>query len=175
MRGLIFFLLSVLLLAACGSRDRVPADIIPTHTMETIVWQLMQSDEYVNTLLVKDSAKKSSTERMLRYQQVFELNKTSMAEFKKSYRYYMAHPDITKVMFDSIIARAGRQRIELYKSKNDSAAKHPVDTAANRLKDSAIKHLNILAVRHLKDTTVKHPADSIVKVKPVKPRRRKKH
>lgn len=175
MRGLIFLLLPVLLLAACGSRDRVPADIIPTRTMETIVWQLMQSDEYVNTLLVKDSAKKSSTERMLRYQEIFELNKTSMAEFKKSYQFYMAHPDITKQMFDSIIARAGRQRIELYKSRNDSSAKRPVDTAANRLKDSAIKHLNILAARHLKDTAVQHPADTTVKPKRVKQKRRKKH
>lgn len=175
MRGLIFLLLAVLLFAACGSRDKVPVGIIPTRTMETIVWQLMQSDEYVNTLLAKDSAKKSSTERMLRYQEIFELNKTSMAEFKKSYQFYMAHPDITKLMFDSIIARASRQRIELYKSKTDSSAKHPVDTAVNRLKDSAIKHLNILAARHLKDTTVKHPVDTTVKAKPVKPRRRKKH
>ena len=175
MRGLIFLLLAVLLFAACGSRDKVPAGIIPTRTMETIVWQLMQSDEYVNTLLAKDSTKKSSTERILRYQAIFELNKTSMAEFKKSYQFYMAHPDITKLMFDSILARAGRQRIDLYKPGNASSVKHPVDTAANHLKDSAIKHLNILAARHLKDTAVKHPAGTTLKVKPVKPRRWKKH
>ena len=61
----------------------------------------------------------------------------------------MAHPDITKQMFDSIIARAGRQRIELYKSKDPI----PLQSTRwilliNRLKDSAaIKHLNILAVK----------------------------
>jgi len=119
MRLLILLLLMTVLFASCGS-STVPADIIPAEKMEKIIWQLMQSDEYVNTVLAKDSTKKSSTERMKRYQQVFDLNKTSMSEFKKSYQFYMAHPDITKIMFDSITAKAGRQRIELYKPKPDT-------------------------------------------------------
>ncbi|MEO5683846.1 MAG: DUF4296 domain-containing protein [Chitinophagaceae bacterium] len=124
MRRFSFLLLITALLASCGS-SKVPADIIPVHKMETILWQLMQSDEYVNTLLVKDSTKKSSTERMKIYQQVFDFNKTSMGEFKKSYHFYMTHPDITKVIFDSITARASRERIELYKPKPDSAKQAP--------------------------------------------------
>lgn len=163
MRPLLFLLLAAFLLASCGSRGRVPADIIPTAEMQTIIWQLMQTDEYVNTVLAKDTAKKSSTERMLRYQQVFELNKTTEVEFKKSYQFYMAHPDITKLMFDSLIAKAGRQRTELYKSKTDSTAKQPVDTAANRLKDSAIKHLNILGARHLRDSVIKRRGDTTLR------------
>ena len=124
MRGLILLLSLSFVAASCGNSNRMPEGILPSQKMETIVWQLMQSDEYVNTLLAKDSTKKSNTERMKRYSQVFELNKTSMAEFKKSYQFYMLHPDITKVVFDSIIARAGRQRSELYKPRADTAVKH---------------------------------------------------
>jgi Domain of unknown function (DUF4296) len=116
MRALFFVLLTASLVA-CTNSGKVPADIIPSHKMETILWQLMQSDEYVNTQLAKDSLKKGSTEKMKIYQQVFDLNGISMDEFKKSYSYYMSHPDITKVIFDSIAAKAGRQRSVIYNPK----------------------------------------------------------
>jgi hypothetical protein len=122
MRVFIFFLL-VCLFASCTNSSPVPAGIIPGRRMETIMWQLMQSDEYVNTVVAKDSTKKASVEKMKIYQQVFDLNSTSINEFKKSYRYYMAHPDITKVMFDSIAARATRERTDMYKSKPDTTVK----------------------------------------------------
>jgi hypothetical protein len=112
-----FFMLSAALLVACSNSSTVPGDIIPSQKMGIIIWQLMQSDEYVNKQLYKDSVKKTSTEKMKIYQQVFDLNGTSVNEFKKSYQFYMAHPDITRVMFDSISARAGRQRADMYKSK----------------------------------------------------------
>lgn len=160
---LLLLLPAAFFLVSCGGGGRIPAGIIPAAKMETILWQLIQTDEYVNTVLARDTVKKSSTERMLRYQQVFELNQTSEPEFKKSYQFYMAHPEITRVMFDSIIAKAGRQRAELYKSKTDTAAKKPADTAVNRLKDSALRHLNILGARHLRDSVVKSRGDSAIR------------
>ena len=119
MRLLILLLLLTALFASCGSSS-VPAGILPGDKMGTIIWQLMQSDEYANNLLAKDSTKKSGTVRMTLYREVFDLNKTSMAEFKKSYQFYMAHPDITKNIFDSITAKAARQRTEFFKPKTDS-------------------------------------------------------
>jgi Domain of unknown function (DUF4296) len=113
----LFFLLLAALLAACTNSNAVPADIIPGKKMETILWQLMLSEEYENKQLAKDSSKKSSTEKMKIYQQVFELNGTSVSEFKKSYQFYMAHPDISKIMFDSIAVRALRERTDMYKTK----------------------------------------------------------
>lgn len=117
---------------ACNSDDQVPADVIPTQKMQTIVWQLMQADEYVNMLLTKDTLKKSNVERIKRYQQIFSLNKVSEAAFRNSYRYYLDHPDIAKVMFDSIVAVAQRQRSDLYKPKTDTAVKHPTDSSILR-------------------------------------------
>jgi hypothetical protein len=134
MRLLPAFILAMVFIVSCDSKSMVPEGIIPVARMEVIVWQLMQVDEYVNTLLVKDTARKSSTERAIRYQQVFELNKTSKETFQQSYRYYMAHPEITKLMFDSVIVRAGRQRTELYKTRTDSGVKPVVDTSVKRLR-----------------------------------------
>ncbi len=107
----------ICLLAACTNSNTEPAGIIPRAQMETILWQLMLSDEYINTQLAKDSLKKAPVEKMKIYQEVFDLNKTSLGMFKTSYQYYMAHPDVAKEMFDSISVRAARIRADRYKPK----------------------------------------------------------
>jgi len=119
MRILVFVLL-VSVVAACANNDAVPTGIISKVKMETIVWQLIESDEYANILVNRDSLKKAGAEKMKIYQQVFDLNGVSMEEFKKSYLFYMDHPAISKVMFDSISARANRQHADVYNQKKDS-------------------------------------------------------
>lgn len=116
-------LLLVLFILGCSGPNAVPSGIIPDQKMETILWQLMQSDEYLNSFTSKDSLKKTSNARMKIYQQVFDLNKTSKAEFEKSYHYYLDHPDMIKIMFDSISIRAVRQRGDAYNKPKPKTAK----------------------------------------------------
>ena len=88
----------------------MPKGIIPPQQMQTIVWQLMQTDEFTATAFTSDTTKNLNTERIRRYRQVFQLNQTSKEAFAKSYDYYMAHPAIAKELFDSLNARAVRLR-----------------------------------------------------------------
>ena len=126
MRLVGFFLLAYLFVG-CSTGRTVPGDIIPIEKMETIIWQIAQSDEYANTLLNRDPTKKASTEKMKVYQQVCALNDVTISDFKKSYQFYLDHPDITKLMFDSISARSSRLRAQMYQSKPDSQAGiHPL-------------------------------------------------
>ena len=111
----------ICLFLSCGSKT--PAGIIPPPQMETILWQLMQTDEFTSDAFARDSTKNLTTERIKRYRQVFELNQTNKETFQKSYDYYMAHPDVAKEMFDSIGARSTRLREAL-----DSAATHVIPT-----------------------------------------------
>ena len=104
----LLFLLSSCFLLSCGDR-KVPSGIIPPEQMQTIVWQLMQTDEFTAATIATDTTKNLDTERIKRYRQVFQLNNTSKEDFEKSYNYYMAHPDISKTMFDSLSARANRR------------------------------------------------------------------
>jgi hypothetical protein len=160
MRLLVFVLL-VSLLAACANSDSIPGNVISKQKMETIIWQLVQSDEYVNIRSAKDTTKKISTEKMKIYQQVFDLNGVSLAEFKKSYLFYMEHPNISKEMFDSISVRANRQHMDIYNGKKDSLK--PMPTAISPLqagpgnlfkKDSVLKAR--LSVLRSKRDTIKH-------------------
>jgi hypothetical protein len=117
----ILFAVVLVLLASCKSSVTIPADIIPKKNMEIILWQLIQSDEYATGFITKDSSKNAINERIKLYQEVFALNKVSKENFKKSYQYYLGHPEIAKVMFDSIAARANRQKADAYKPKSKVA------------------------------------------------------
>jgi hypothetical protein len=161
---LLIFVLAVSVLAACTNSDSIPGNIIAKQKMETIIWQLIQSDEYINIRSAKDTAKKISTEKMKIYQQVLDLNAVSMAEFKKSYLFYMEHPDISKEMFDSISVRANRQHMDIYNGKKDSlkpvpAAISPLTAAPGNLlkKDSVLKS-RLSTLRSRRDTT-KHDSN----------------
>jgi Domain of unknown function (DUF4296) len=116
MKNIIFPVL-LISFVSCRSSVTIPGDIIPKKDMETILWQLIQSDEYATSVITKDSAKNNMTERVKLYQEVLALNKTSKEKFKKSYQFYLGHPDMAKVMFDSIAARANRQKAEAYRPK----------------------------------------------------------
>ena len=157
---MLFFVLVVLFMAACSNRDAVPGDIISRQKMETIIWQLVQSDEYINIRSAKDTTKKISAEKMKIYQQVFDLNGVSLPAFKKSYLFYMEHPDISKEMFDYISARASRQHIEIYNGKRDSLkpmpAASPLTTYPGKIfnKDSMVK--SRLFILRSKRDTIKH-------------------
>jgi hypothetical protein len=110
--------LIILIIAGCVNNTKIPPGIIEKPRMEKILWDMLQADRYVANFIMNkegDSAVKKLQATEL-YEQVFRLNKISRDEFLKSYKFYLGRPDITKVMFDSISARADRQRNEMYRA-----------------------------------------------------------
>jgi hypothetical protein len=110
--------LAVILFAfSCTNPGHVPRSVIPRDSMVNILWDILQADQFSTIYLMKDSGKidiKAETIKL--YQQVFQLHHVTKEEFDKSYRFYMAHPDISSVMFDTLAARANRKRYEIYKA-----------------------------------------------------------
>ncbi len=137
----IFFLMVPCFLFSCSGSDGVPSGIIAKPKMETILWQLMQVDEFTaSTFTPRDSTHNLTTERISRYRQVFRLNQVSKDEFEKSYKFYMGHPDITRVLFDSINAKANRLR-------DEASHPQPVTTPPNIIKpkpNSSIEHIKLV-------------------------------
>lgn len=114
--------LIILIIAGCTDNTKIPPGIIEKPRMEKILWDMMQADRFVASFIMTkegDSAAKKLQAAEL-YEQVFRLNKISRDEFLKSYKFYLGRPDITKVMFDSISARADRQRNEMYRASPKS-------------------------------------------------------
>jgi len=120
----LFCWLALPMLIGCSGNDSVPSSIIKKDSMETILWDIIQADQFSLQYLAKDSARinvKLETAKL--YQRVFDLHKVSHEDFQKSFKYYMNRPDISKLMLDSLSARASRLRIEAYKHGSTPLAK----------------------------------------------------
>jgi hypothetical protein len=101
--------------AGCSDKNSVPGDILSQDKMEQVIWDMAQADQYAALYLAKDSAhidRKAETMRL--YAEVFRLHQVTADEFRKSYRYYLGHPELNQLLFDSVISRGVRARTELY-------------------------------------------------------------
>lgn len=114
---------AVLLMALLGScANKAEKDILSPQKMTDVVWDLIRVDEFASGFLSKDSSLVLKTERQKMYKDVFRLHQVSQQRFSVSYKYYAAHPDLMKVIFDSLTTKGERERKKLYLPK-DSVAK----------------------------------------------------
>lgn len=115
MSRLFFLLFTIGLLAACNANDK-PQDLIPEPKMERVIWDMVQADEFIQNYVMKDSNKVNvNAERYKLYEKVLSVHSITKDQFRKSYEYYASHPGDTKMLFDSLSARANRRIQESYK------------------------------------------------------------
>jgi hypothetical protein len=117
----LFYPVLACLLFSCSDNNKTPSGILTRKKMETVLWQMIAADEYINDAVVRDSGWNKTSRRLELYEKVFSLNKISKSEFEKSYRFYLGHPDAGKLLFDSIAAQSGRRRQGIYQSKEKAA------------------------------------------------------
>lgn len=114
--GMVFGL--IVLAVACTNRTKIPSDVMKQDKMEAVMWDMIQADRFSAQFLERDSAarKDIKTENLKLYERVFQLHKISRDEFIRSFNFYTSRPDLNKVIFDTMTARAERRRSELYKA-----------------------------------------------------------
>lgn len=108
----------IILFQGCSQKNKSAGDILPQEKMTKIIWDIIQVDEYASAFLIKDSTKNIKRERMKLYQQVFQLHNVSKEVFNTSFKYYSGRPDVMKVLFDTLGARAERERQNVYAPKD---------------------------------------------------------
>jgi hypothetical protein len=124
-------LLAMLLMVGCSDKDNIPPGIISRGEMEKVLWDMVEADQYSSLYLLKDSARinvKTETQKL--YQEVFRLHQITREDFRKSFQYYQEHPDLTRSVFDSLLARGNRLRTESY-SRPALTPKPPVTAPVN--------------------------------------------
>jgi len=111
-------------LLACSSKNDIPADVLERKKMESLMWDMIQADQYYREYLIRDSVGKDIQQmRYNLYEEVFKIHKISRATFEKSYDYYSNRPKLMKDIFDSLSANGNRKLQDFYKpaiTVNDS-------------------------------------------------------
>jgi hypothetical protein len=100
----------LILLAGCAGKDKVSSGIIPINKMKTIVWDMIQADTYSDLYLAKDTAPRAKLETLQLYAQVLQLHQVSREDFQKSFQFYIARPDLSRELFDSVQSLGARDR-----------------------------------------------------------------
>ncbi|MEI6151433.1 MAG: DUF4296 domain-containing protein [Chitinophagia bacterium] len=83
---------------------------VDSRTMQTVVWQLMQADEYYTRVSVVDSTWKADKKNIEFYQQIFDLNKVDRVEFYNTIDYLQKHPIEFKELMDSVNELSKREK-----------------------------------------------------------------
>ena len=91
------------IIAGCKNKNRIPAGIIPQKKMQTILWDMMRADLFLSDFVLnKDSNLDKRTESIKLYRQVFAIHHISKEQYEKSFSFYKTHPDLFKVIMDSL-------------------------------------------------------------------------
>jgi hypothetical protein len=111
-------LLFLFFLTACTNRTSIPNNIIPPDSMQMIMLDVIEANDYSSLYITKDSLKK---DKVLANQElleaVFKIHHVTKKDFQESLKFYESRPDLNKKIFDSLAAYANRHRPELYRPK----------------------------------------------------------
>jgi hypothetical protein len=123
----------LVLFTACTNKDKIPNDVLPREEMEKVMWDMIQADRFSSQFLERDSVAKKNIkiETLKLYERVFQIHKITKEEFVHSFEFYLSRPDINKVLFDTIAARANRRRADVYTNPDTPA--QPVDSTKTAL------------------------------------------
>ncbi len=88
--------------------NKIPDDVLPTKKMEAMFWDMLRADELADTQVQKDSIQNIFGQYKLQYSKVFTHHKVTKEQFQKSLKYYEAHPNLLKPIFDSLQKRSER-------------------------------------------------------------------
>lgn len=116
----ISYLIGVLLvLASCGSKNKVPAEIMQPVKMQKILWDVVRSQALAAEEARKDSTINEIAQTKVLVQKAFKIHDVTSDEYEKSYKWYTSHPDIMKVLLDSLSNQIQQENQEDLKEKHE--------------------------------------------------------
>lgn len=95
---------------ACVSKDKVPSSVMQPEKMKSVLWDVMRAQFMAIEMVKKDSLSNKTAETKALTQKVFKIHKITEADFDKSYNWYVKHPDVMRVIFDSLYTQKQRDR-----------------------------------------------------------------
>ncbi len=112
---IVFFCL--LIFISCGNKNKIPDGILKPDVMQAVLWDVIKADAFTAEIIRKDSSKKTADVNLKLQQEVFAIHKITRQSFYKSYDYYKENPGKLKVIMDSMIVQAERNKAKNFSIK----------------------------------------------------------
>jgi hypothetical protein len=107
MRILLFFSVILFILFSCRNGSQRPANILPEKEMESMMWDMLRGDQFVENFVVKpelfneegkakDSGLKKLPESIKIYNEILAIHHVSKEQFRASLHYYQSDPLLMK-------------------------------------------------------------------------------
>ena len=79
--------------------------------MQAILWDVIRADAFTTEYTKPDSSKNASEENVKLQKAIFAKHRISREDFYNSFNYYKMNSGLMKVILDSIINKANRERV----------------------------------------------------------------
>ena len=103
---LFFILVSLIFLSACNKK----MPLLELPKMQAVMWDIIQLEAYAQLITAPDTIKMTAKKNALLQQKIFSLHGISKEQYYKSYEFYSVHPEIMRIILDSITTKADRNR-----------------------------------------------------------------
>src|SRR5437879_1949166 len=120
-KGTALFLLIVLY--SCSGKTPFPRGVMKPPQMQEVLWDMLSADALASELVKKDTSLKLKAKNIELYKQVFRAHNITRSDFELSYSFYQKHPEIMRVLMDSMNAQRDKKSIQ-YKP-----TPKPIDTS----------------------------------------------
>lgn len=147
-------LLSLLLaaMAACGQADKTPEGILSKEKMRDVLLDMNMADAYSYNISpanipLPDSIRQQHVK--VYYRQILDRHGISVKDFTHSYRFYEAHPDRLKQVYDMMLGRLAQERrrteainrLSEYAARPGSFFPYPKNSVISKPQDTIIPFL----------------------------------
>lgn len=103
---LFFIPVSLIFLSACNKK----MPLLELPKMQSVMWDVIQLEAYAQLITAPDTIKMTAKKNALLQQKIFSLHGISKEQYYKSYEYYSVHPEMMRIILDSITVKADRNR-----------------------------------------------------------------
>ncbi len=112
MRQWVYLFFFCLLIIICKNKA-ANKDVLPSFQMQEVLSDLMKADQFVTYFVAQsDTGIDKDVESIKLYQQIFDLHGITKLQFEESLFYYQTHPDLLKVIMDSISKQVVREPVQ---------------------------------------------------------------
>jgi hypothetical protein len=147
---------SGLFLLACNNK-KVPRGILPPEKMQRVMWDIIRADELATHTIYTIPDTQLEDYAVKIYKDVLAIHGVDKESFVKSFRFYLSRPDLTRVIFDTMINRANRERDMITRAIEDSLQR--IQDSLLRVRDSLALIQDSLA--NLNQDTLTSSLDSL--------------